>query len=810
MPVKITLTKTGLDKGYFDAIKPLQELLKETGIVDFDSLEIGVKKPVEVKVLSTGRKLSLSMYRPKTKNGKFKRVGLSKALVKELDLREGDSLSLTVDTGKLIAKKIIMASATKSYFPDRFLDWLSSKPGAVRRPFANRGVRPLGSGPDSVLKTGLVRKLEELVANLCANEKPEGWIKPKGIFLVGGAGNGKSDGLEEFLTCLARKCSDPTAALSRLEQIFSQKKRKLVIDLVNDLQGLNIGYDQIEIVQDATEGGLFSDGAENNPGDLLLEDFNAVEQEGILLICNINRGILEAARMNSANDNLNTPAATFLKECTFVIDPFAYGQKCWPSESGHYIWPLDLESLVGDCESPVFIQILEYCIDSKELWSSEVLSVGEASSISYNRSILGKQEIKESFCKLLNDYEVLSGERWTFRDLFSLVSYLMTGGFLRDESEFPQQAAERLSLPPDTVSPLPRVKNIMDALRTTIPQLLFPNWPSVTQAEKDLGKMNGGNLLLGNLVNYLKVKLPQPRLPVQGILREKWSQLLDPALGTQFEISHNGETFTEAELEDSFAVSVRNGFSKIENFMPNLLGNIEKTFLELLIDIEENEINRSLSENSGPAQQSSARALQVWLRKFGLVVVKRFIGFHFGYGNESSEIRFFQENVNNYRLLLEICDEFEQILGERDISALRVELNLGLCHPRGLFRDQGFVMEASLPRIRHKLLPKISERPSPDSARFLFDYGDGEDPIEIPFTFQLFKRLAASKEMLVPACVDPMVRGFMDRYRMGLEGKAVRSWGEPQGKKITIALAGEPDLFRGNLENFQNRGVGNE
>ena len=80
-----------------------------------------------ILVLSTGKKLSLSMYRPKTKNGKFKRVGLSKALVKELDLREGDSLSLTVDKETLIAKKIVKASATMSYFPDRFLDWLSSK-----------------------------------------------------------------------------------------------------------------------------------------------------------------------------------------------------------------------------------------------------------------------------------------------------------------------------------------------------------------------------------------------------------------------------------------------------------------------------------------------------------------------------------------------------------------------------------------------------------------------------------------------------------------------------------------------------------
>ena len=43
MSVQITVTTTGLIKGYFDAIKSLQKLLKDSEILDFDTIEIEEK-----------------------------------------------------------------------------------------------------------------------------------------------------------------------------------------------------------------------------------------------------------------------------------------------------------------------------------------------------------------------------------------------------------------------------------------------------------------------------------------------------------------------------------------------------------------------------------------------------------------------------------------------------------------------------------------------------------------------------------------------------------------------------------------------
>ena len=295
---------------------------------------------------------------------------------------------------------------TQNLFPNRFLDWQSSRPGSVRRPFTDRGSRPLG--PDKVLKTGLVRKLEEIAKELIQQE-----VKPKGIFLVGGAGNGKSDALEQFLIELAEHSSDPDGSKTELGKIFSQKIRKLSIEVSSDLNGLKIGFDKITIVQDATEG----DSSNKNAGSLLLEDLAEIENGQNLLVCCINRGILEAARQeaNSHGGGKHKAAKKFLDTCTNVIDPLAYGKPCWPTEEGHYIWPLDLESLVGECAEPVILQMLEVCADGTGGWESSVTDKADKSAISYNRIFLDNESKRKNFANLLHVFEVLSGERWSFR-----------------------------------------------------------------------------------------------------------------------------------------------------------------------------------------------------------------------------------------------------------------------------------------------------------------------------------------------------------------------------------------------------------
>jgi hypothetical protein len=994
MSAIVKVTENALRKHIVDATLPVQNFLRENNIHDFDSQELAKIERIPVRVIPSGKEILLSLQRPRTHDGKFKRIGVSKELIKELELTGGDTFEFSMQAGVLVVQKLSVVQKKKDSpvqmdfseikekleptvsdlsvgskytrddihnhyfgkpvpkvgtgnwtsgyvrvgdelvvfinigtpgrtghdfdnhyddstkkitwfgkpeshseqptfqklikgemvpyffarwdskdpqflflgegriteyqdgqptvfssgqptttlkmtlecfgliennskiqeegvpykksnknnqikesmvnFPDRFIDWQSSKPGAVRRPFTGRENRPLG--PDVIIKTSLVKRLIKLAEELCLEAKPDNWVKPRGIFLVGGAGNGKSDGLECFLDILAQQTNNPEKVKLGLEQIFSKNERKLSISVKEELEGLNIGFEKIEIVQDATEG----DGTSKGVGELLLEDLSALEDEKVLLICCINRGILENARAFSRTsgtaDNL-TEASSFLDNCTRLIDPHAFGKPCWPDEQNNYIWPLDLESLVDDFDGkPAFVEVLEKCTEETKNWDASVVKKEDSSPISSNLLLLSSDQSKAYLCSLLNDFEILSGEKWTFRDLFSLLSHIFSGGFIRKENETPSTTADTLALPPTSAGSLRRVNSTMDALRATLPQLLFPNWPThkvvKKKAEELIRRTKGESKLslLKNLVNYIeKEKLPEPKLPVEKILRGAWSEKLDPAKGMEFVIEINEGTLTERMLEDNFAVSVSDGIAYIEKIMPNFLGSIEKAFLELLISIEQ-EIDGILEINSGTTEQTCARDIQKWIGQLGLIVIKRFTGVKFGHGHESNDIRFFKENVYNSKFLGAIRRDFRTILGEGDDENLKVELNLGLCQPRGVFKNKGIILEARHPQIDYELIKDRSERPGPPSSNFIFSY-DNYDKVEVPFSYQLFKQLSAQRAYLIPACLDPMTRGFIEHYRMNLDGIAVRSWSKDP---ITIRKGVDEELFRGDRADFQN------
>ena len=837
---QIKVTRTSIKKHSIDVPKDVQEFLRSSGFHDFDKQIVGDIVKIPAKALPTGNSIELSFQRPRTHDGKFRRLGLSITLVNELSLEPESSFEFIKDEEGTLCIKIVDVGAELSLnpkkddqnhlendvgvtpsqstesnikFPDRFLDWQSSKPGAVRRPFSDRNSRPLG--PEIVLETVLVRRLQTLSEHLTSSSRSEDWVKPRGIFLVGGAGNGKSDALESFLHHLAEKTKDSQKSLSNLSGKFGQNKRRITIDISVDLLGLDIGFKKIEIIQDATEG----DGSSKGAGELLLADLAMVDDKDVLLICCINRGILEAARL-AAFQNKNqvdsmSAQLKFLKICTELIDPHAFGQKCWPSEEGYYIWPLDIETLVEDNDIPVFQQLLEFCIDEETRWSKDCLDLGDSSAIAYNRSILLDRDAKENLCELLSDYEILSGAKWTFRELFSLISHILTGGGLRLNDVKPSALAKELMLPAPNSTPKKLIESTCDTLRATLPQLLFPNWPNTDEfnaAVKELAKKapDGGLKLLKNFCSYLrKRKNTKAKLPVEQTLRGDWSSQLDPILGMDFELHGEDSFISEREIEDAFGINIRTGIEAVESVWPNLFGEIERSFLELLSKIETEELRALLDQNASPLIQEKTKLVKSWLRQLSLSVVKRFLGVRFSQGYESEKIRFFKRHLNDRSLLKEIKNSFARILGEGNDDFLRVELNLGLCQPRGLFINDGILLEAQIPDVDFEIIKQIEERPGGDAVQFRFNYGLNKS-VAIPFSFELFKQISAQRWKLIPSCLDPMTVGFMERFRMNLDGQAVRSWNSPHGRIKIVAKGAETEtIFKGKYKDFEE-GVGDE
>ena len=127
-----------------------------------------------------------------------------------------------------------------------------------------------------------------------------------------------------------------------------------------------------------------------------------------------------------------------------------------------------------------------------------------------------------------------------------------------------------------------------------------------------------------------------------------------------YEIGVSGNKITERELEDAFALSLSRGTAKIKD----ALGQIENTFLELLVEAE-HEVAKCLETNSKPQFQKSAQSVNRWLRKLAIIVVKRFLGFTSGHAHQAKDVLTYYEKINDEEFLKERCSILANLLGPR-------------------------------------------------------------------------------------------------------------------------------------------------
>ena len=94
------VTKTILDKSIQDCTSAMRDLLKESGVVDYDAMTAGDR--VELKgFFSDGTETKISAYRAKKRGDK--RIWFSGL---KNYASAGDVMALVVDNGKLIIKNI--------------------------------------------------------------------------------------------------------------------------------------------------------------------------------------------------------------------------------------------------------------------------------------------------------------------------------------------------------------------------------------------------------------------------------------------------------------------------------------------------------------------------------------------------------------------------------------------------------------------------------------------------------------------------------------------------------------------------------
>jgi hypothetical protein len=118
---KFTVTKTILNKSIQDCNSAMRDLLKESGVVDYDSMAAGDR--VELTgFFSDGTETKISAYRAKKRGDK--RIWFSSL---KNYASAGDVMALVVDNGRLVIKNLTKASVVfvfTSGFFEGSISWI--------------------------------------------------------------------------------------------------------------------------------------------------------------------------------------------------------------------------------------------------------------------------------------------------------------------------------------------------------------------------------------------------------------------------------------------------------------------------------------------------------------------------------------------------------------------------------------------------------------------------------------------------------------------------------------------------------------
>jgi hypothetical protein len=249
---------------------------------------------------------------------------------------------------------------------------------------------------------------------------------------VGGPGNGKTEAIESTARWLDRALGANSRLTNELSSAFAPADGLVPRVVTADLDALldTPGWGQLEIVQDAS---VVTGPAGLTAAQLLLAELTVAVggAEPTTYLCCVNRGVLDDALIE-AIDAGDDQGRRLLEAVTRAVSLFPDAPPCWPLPDfpSVAVWPMDVESLLAPLDSgdPAPAVGLFGLALAEEKWrETGSCEAGSMCPFCTSRSLLAKPRERASLLSILRWYEVSSGKRWSFRDLFSLASYLLAG-----------------------------------------------------------------------------------------------------------------------------------------------------------------------------------------------------------------------------------------------------------------------------------------------------------------------------------------------------------------------------------------------
>jgi hypothetical protein len=637
-----------------------------------------------------------------------------------------------------------------------------------------------------VLGTHLLRRLESWAGSVVSQTN----ATPRIVLLVGGPGNGKTEAIESTIQCLdnaldARGTLHDTLKSQLMPGEGIAVPRVAIAEVNGNLSG--DGKFRISIVQDAS----VEETTNQSRSELLATELETqladVSGRSIYLAC-VNRGVLDDAMIHVSESG--TPKSRNLLQA--IIEAVGLGgtnHSCWPLEEfpSVAVWPMDVESLLvptQDGEPAPASVILARAISATQ-WPEQGTCPAKLSCpFCTSRRLLDGPRGTKELITVLRWHELAAAKRWTFRDLFTLISYLLAGAGVTErvgEAATPcAWAASQVSLDADRIGHKPDAKRssaIFMLVGSLYQHRLFALWDTrgarrLRKDIKDLG-LEDDHTAMG-LVHFLRQGQGWgTRAPamIEGLL-ESLCTTLDPAVADpRLDIALSGSTRAKLrDIDARFSQSVKSGrdlMSKHKCLAP--------TEMELLGRLAE--LDRQLSAPVLRRKRpDAATRVQHVLREFACRLVRRSLGVRDAVTQDNELLQQYQQIVEDNStggdLLLSAAREVSRLLNANDKFEVPLTTTFGQPLPP-------LALRATLVTTKQPVRPRLgvqAGRPVAPLRSLRVGRNFGEQSVAL--TFDLYRSIRLLEAGLSRASLPTEVNALIDTTKARLSGPIVR---DPEG-----------------------------
>lgn len=662
-----------------------------------------------------------------------------------------------------------MTDNVRIQFPKGLLFWAGHRDGGVKKPFVGSSGRPTGE----VIRTHLLDKIDSWIDKLIQPHSSS----HRGLLMIGGPGNGKTEAVEYFIEMFDEKLHASGALLEKCKAELTPApntlpSRKVTVDLHGIPGAEKVDFKRLEIVHDATVGDQRMPGL--SPEQLLISDLENVnnDRELIYISC-VNRGILSQALDEAASSAANESIKNMLVGILSAVTLSPEQPSCWPLHGYPHVavWPMDIESLVDQSAyeggiSPAY-HIFKRALD-RSLWiPPEECPAGKLCPFHANLELLSNEPVLGNLITILRHYEISSGKRWTFRELFSLVPLLLVG----HENDFKLRGRE--VDPCDWAAS--HVKNLQthnDAYEKTRARFLlsskiychamFPRWPDLRKVKDEckqvLKKDPSNDTNANDLFRLLGWLRKDESTSTHRLIREQFGVLLDPV-----EVSGGvilaGNDLSSDSLEEMFSYSVKQGSLATRDF----LSEVENAFMDWIVRVEDR-----IGKDASKGNKNHAGLydeVRKNIRLFACRLVKRSLAVKKGITKENSYLERYAKAIEEEIELKNVRKQFSELIhvNSRFPVSLATTFGQPLPHP-----DHDAVLYTQMVKVTY-IIPSQSVQ----HARSSLPYLKIKDHA-IPLTYPLFKALVQLKEGLMEASIPTDILALIEGTRARMAGDIVR------------------------------------